>query len=137
MRPAESLLDIRGPLFRESDTGLVVPWRILQPAVFVQGFVDYIPGENLASVVLHHRDDMFLQQARQLGGCEMAVGKPLRIVMVPNQAVSADLHVVSLREADDFIGLAEVEGSCVLRTIHHFIASSGSTMLNSRASVAE
>jgi hypothetical protein len=54
---------------------------------------------------------MFLQQARQLGGREMAVGKPLRIVMVPNQAVPADLHSVSLREADDFIGLAEVEGS--------------------------
>ena len=73
MRPAESLFDIRCVFFREADAGLVEPGRILQPAVLVQSFVDNIPGENLSGVVLHHCSDMFLQQARQLGGREVAL----------------------------------------------------------------
>ena len=52
MGPTESLFDIGCVFFREADAGLIEPWRILQPAVLVQSFVDYIPGENLSSVVL-------------------------------------------------------------------------------------
>ena len=59
---AKSLLDIGWAVVRESDGRPVVPGRVAKVAVFVESFVDYIPGEDLAGVVLHHRGDVFLQQ---------------------------------------------------------------------------
>ena len=67
----------------------------LNSSVLVERFVHDIPGEDLAGIVFHHGRDVFLQQVGQLRGREVALCKPAGIVMVPDEAVSADLHAVS------------------------------------------
>ena len=39
--------------------------------MFVECLVDYVPGENLAGIVLHHGGDVFLQEMGQLLGSEV------------------------------------------------------------------
>ena len=62
MRPAKGLFDIGGALFSKSDPRLVVPDRVAPMAIFVESFIHYMPGEDLAAVVLYHRRDVFLKQ---------------------------------------------------------------------------
>lgn len=84
MRPAESLLDIGCGLARQTDAGLVVPRRIFHPAIFIQGFVYYIPGEDLAGIVLHYGCDVFLQDLGQLVRRVPIVSQPFGIVVIPH-----------------------------------------------------
>ena len=52
---------------------------------------------------------MLLQQSRHLGGTELALNEPLGIVVVPDQAVSANFHAVRLSEVHDFVGRMKIK----------------------------
>jgi hypothetical protein len=55
-----------------------------------------------------------LQQVGHLSRPELPVHQPFGIVVTPDQTVSANLHAVSLREADDFTSFAKVETARML-----------------------
>ena len=107
--PAKCLLDVGRAFSGEPDTGLIEPDRVFESSTFVEGFVDYVPGENLAGIVLHLRGDVFLQDVCQLLGSELCGAQPFGVVVIPNQAVAADFHIVGPREANNLISLLKIE----------------------------
>ena len=48
----------------EADAGLVVPRRILEAPVLIQSFVNHIPRENPARIMLHHSRNVIAEQLR-------------------------------------------------------------------------
>src|SRR5579864_8201058 len=59
--------------------------------------------------MLHHGHDVFLEEVRHLVWRELALSQPIRIVVVPNQTMTADFHPVSLSEADNLVAFGKVE----------------------------
>ena len=113
MCPAKHLLDVGCSFLRPSDAGLVVPQGIAHISVLIQAFVDHIPREDLAPIVLHHPGDVFAQKARQLPGRKVTLRQPIGVVTAPDQAMAADLHLVGLREANHLVALAKVVGGLI------------------------
>src|SRR5258706_10425223 len=98
MSPAEHLLDVCRSFRRQSNARPVVPERIPHIPVLIQSFVNHIPRDDLTCVMLHHPDDVFVQKPRELPGCEMTLGEPVRVVSAPYQAVAAYLHLMAFRK---------------------------------------
>src|ERR1700727_3748269 len=113
MRPAEYLLNVRGCLSRHSNTGLVVPKRGAHVASLVQSFIDHIPRKDLSCVVFHHSRDVIVQKPRQLSGLEVAKRQPVRIITAPDQAMSADCHLMGASKPNHFVALAKIITGCV------------------------
>lgn len=67
----------------------------------------------------------------------MALRQPFRIVLMPDQTVPADFHAMNPRKTDNRIAIRKSNPLAVGRKAGHFIAFSGSTVLYSRARVAE
>ena len=82
-------------------------------AIFIQRLIDHVPGEHLTGIMFHHCGDVLFQKRGQLAWREVALRKPLGIVVIPYQAVAANLHAMSLGELDDFIATAKVERALV------------------------
>lgn len=87
--------------------------------------------------MLHLGCDVLLGDVRRLIGSEMALVQPLGVAVAPGEAVTPNRHSVGHGETDDFVSLGEIKLSGLACTTHHFIESSGSTMLNSCERVAE
>ena len=105
VRILEGLLDVVG-----ADD--LVPERLTQRAVFVEGFVDHVPALDLALVAADDGEDMVLHAGEQgVAGEQIAlvvVKHPGRNLAVPNQVVAHDEHVVLLAEGDVLVGETEV-----------------------------
>jgi hypothetical protein len=48
--PVKSLLEVLGVLHSESGAGLVVPNGIAKAAIFIEGFIGDIPGEDPSAI---------------------------------------------------------------------------------------
>ncbi len=59
--------------------------------------------------MLHHRCDVLLQKARHLSAREPPLSQPIGIVVIPDQAVAANLHAVRLSKAHHFVGRMEIK----------------------------
>ena len=59
MCPAKGIFKI-GCAGARANSWLVVPNRISRLSLFVKGFVDYIPGENLIAEVVHDTSDVIV-----------------------------------------------------------------------------
>src|SRR5262249_28305328 len=88
-RPAQRLLDVPGPLSGMADAGQVVPDGLPHGAVFVEGFVDYIPRIDLSGVVTNYGRDVLMQNVGKLFRSELcwrlsARSEPRRHLTVPD-----------------------------------------------------
>jgi hypothetical protein len=74
------------------------------------------------------------RNVRQLSGSKVTLRQAVRIVVIPHQAVPADFHPCAKRTISSPALKSNLPAS--RRTTRHSRASSGSTRLNSPASVA-
>lgn len=118
MRPTEHLLNVLRSLLGKSYAGLVVPERFAYVSLLIQSFVDNIPRKNLPCVVSHYASDVFVEKPRELLGCEVTLRQPIRVVVVPDQAMAPNLHLMDLRKANQFakwLTMSETATSSALR----------------------
>src|SRR3954447_10894569 len=81
--------------------------RLPAAAVLVERLVDHVPGGQLAFVVGHHPVDV-VDHGRAQGAAVHAL-HPARLLTVPGQGVTADLHAVRGRPVVDLVTGGEVE----------------------------
>src|ERR1700758_4560129 len=95
MGPAESLFNVLRSL-PCTNSGLVVPKRVPHRAVVLEGFVDHVPCVDLRSVMRHNSVNVILKNRRELRFAVMTLLHPIRNLVVPDERMSAEPHVMAL-----------------------------------------
>jgi hypothetical protein len=106
-------------------------------SALIEGFVHHVPREHLARIVGDDIGEVLLQECRKLLRGEVVLRQPLRIRLTPDQGTPRTFMSRVLAKETILSPYLKSKVCESGRRTHHFRVSSGSTMLNSRASVAE
>ncbi len=104
VRPSERVGDDAGAELADPDVLLAVG------AVVVEDLVGDVPLLDVTGVAADHGLDVVAQDPAQLRGIEVAVLQPRRVLVVPEQGVTAHHLPVLLGEPDDVVGRSEPVG---------------------------
>jgi hypothetical protein len=109
--PLQRLLDVVGSgACAPGNSRLIVPDCRTHRAIVMEGLVDHVPGVDFSGVMRHHRMNVILKDGGELGWRELAFLHPLRQLVVPHRGVTADRHIVTLREGNQRVPSGEVIG---------------------------
>src|SRR5260370_25576219 len=93
------------------DSGLVSPDRAAQFSrlQLVEGLIDHVPREYLPPVMSDHSLNVSLKNFGKLSGSVFFFGQPFWILLVPDQGVTANLHLVRHGEIHHLVALRKIE----------------------------
>jgi len=105
--PFERRIDVVGAKLRKPVRGL----RTIRSSVS-DGFIHYVPVDELPFVMGHHRVDVFLQNGSGVRTGIISIGEPRRKSGLPHQVMSAHLHAIGLGIGDNLVTGTEIKPMC-------------------------